>query len=251
VSKPRVLLVPTLTELEWAEVEPLISEWADVASFDSPGVGDQPAAEGPYVEARVAHGLAQLDSLGWEECVLVGDEFGAAFAIHLAAARPDAVEGLALGHACLSFRRDGERPPLNGEVIAGLENLLRVNYRSYARAITQVTQRAYGDELADRYRDRVPVDVSRVALDELRENEEQFRNFELLLQPLEVPMLLVEHRGCLMWTREGYEDAVAAFPDTDTVTLSTKPSASPEFAEALRSFCARLASERSGLDQLP
>ena len=42
MDRPRVLLVPTLTEVEW-KIRPLIEEWAEVASFDAPGVGDEPA----------------------------------------------------------------------------------------------------------------------------------------------------------------------------------------------------------------
>jgi pimeloyl-ACP methyl ester carboxylesterase len=240
VSRPRILLVPTLTELEWEKIEPLIAEWAEVASYDAPGVGSQPATEGPFFDARVAQGLAQLDSLGWDRCVIAGDEFGAAFAIHLAAARPEAVQGLALGHPCLSFRRDGERAPINQEVLAALEGVLRVDYRSYVRAVTQVTQQAYDDELADRYRERVPAEVSRTSFDELLSNDERVDDFEPLLRRLGVPMLLAEHRGCLLWTREGYEGAVAAFPEATTASMPAKPSVSPEFVKALRSFCEAL-----------
>ena len=37
-SPHRVLLVPTVTEVEW-KIKPLLEEWADVASFDAPGSG--------------------------------------------------------------------------------------------------------------------------------------------------------------------------------------------------------------------
>ncbi|MGZ8667343.1 MAG: hypothetical protein ACXWZM_09570 [Solirubrobacterales bacterium] len=33
MSRPRVLLMPSLTEVEW-RTRPLIEEWAEVASFD-------------------------------------------------------------------------------------------------------------------------------------------------------------------------------------------------------------------------
>lgn len=52
-----------------------------------------------------------------------------------------------------------------------------------------------------------------------------------------VPMLLAKHEGCIMFTPEGYADAVAAFPAAHAVSTPDKPSASPAFAEALRSFC--------------
>ena len=44
MSRPRLLLVPSFTELKWG-VLPLLEEWADVATFDMPGVGEQPADE--------------------------------------------------------------------------------------------------------------------------------------------------------------------------------------------------------------
>jgi len=56
-----------------------------------------------------------------------------------------------------------------------------------------------------------------------------------------VPMLFAQHDGCLMFTAEGYADAIAAFPAAITLSTSEKPSASPAFAEALHSFCLALA----------
>ena len=52
----RILLVPSLTELEWP-IRPLIEEWAEVASFDAPGVGDEPPAEGHMLHASARRGL--------------------------------------------------------------------------------------------------------------------------------------------------------------------------------------------------
>ena len=54
-------------------------------------------------------------------------------------------------------------------------------------------------------------------------------------------MLLAQHKGCLMFTDEGFEDAVAAFPDADGPSCAEKPSTSPEFAQLLREFCTSLA----------
>ena len=49
-------------------------------------------------------------------------------------------------------------------------------------------------------------------------------------------MLLVEHAGCLMWTREGFEDAIAALPDAIRTSVDQKPSVSPAFAAMLKDF---------------
>jgi hypothetical protein len=38
MRRPRILLVPHFSELDW-RIKPLLEEWAQVASFDAPGVG--------------------------------------------------------------------------------------------------------------------------------------------------------------------------------------------------------------------
>ena len=101
MGRPRLLLVPSLTELEWT-IKPLLEEWAEVASYDAPGVGSEPSAEGLRLEATAGRGLEELDHRGWDRCVVVGDEFGSLVAVLLARAREDAVIGLALGHATAS-----------------------------------------------------------------------------------------------------------------------------------------------------
>jgi hypothetical protein len=58
-------------------------------------------------------------------------------------------------------------------------------------------------------------------------------------------MLLARHNGCLLFTDEGFEDAVAAFPEAVSVPCAVKPGTSPEFAEVLREFCARHATARA------
>jgi hypothetical protein len=39
--RPRLLLVPEFTELEWV-IRPKLAEWAEVATYDPPGVGGEP-----------------------------------------------------------------------------------------------------------------------------------------------------------------------------------------------------------------
>ena len=180
--------------------------------------------------------MAELDRREWDACVVVGDEFGAVAAALLAAAAGSRVEALALGHACLSLERGGRRPTVSAEVSAALEQLSRSDYRAYARALTQVTQAAYDDDLAERWIERVPQDVG---------NEYERASFdvgswggvEAALRAFDGPLLLVEHKGCLLWTREGYEDCINALPRARTASFELKPSASPEFAETLREFC--------------
>jgi pimeloyl-ACP methyl ester carboxylesterase len=230
--RPRLLLVPWLTELEW-RIEPLIEEWGEVASFDAPGVGD---AATYSLEGVVKRGLEELDRRGWDRCVIVADEFGVANAVALAARRPEAVEAMALGHACLSHRRDGDRAPVNGELYSALRRLARTDYRTYARHLTQITQGAYDEEMTERYMERVPMDLE-VTAESIEERELDIGE---TLKELDVPLLFAKHEGCLLFTAEGFADAVAQFPDAETLSTEGKPSTSPEFAGALREFCARV-----------
>ena len=49
MPKPRLLLVPQFTELEWA-IRDDVAEWAEVASFDVPAVGDEPITQEQVAE---------------------------------------------------------------------------------------------------------------------------------------------------------------------------------------------------------
>ena len=245
MPRPRILLVPHFSELDW-RIKPLLEEWAQVASFDAPGVGDEPPPDAFTIDAVVERGVAELDRHGWDRCVVVGDEFGAHIAVHLAVAVPARLDALALGHACVRFRRKGERPTVSPEVLAGMVQMARTDYRSYARMLTHFSQGAYDDELVDRYIKRVPGSVATAYLEALLERQEG-EDLEPELRGLGVPLLLAEHRGCLLFTLEGYEEAVAAFPEAERASFDLKPSASPEFAETLRSFCHELPAARTGL----
>jgi pimeloyl-ACP methyl ester carboxylesterase len=237
VSRPRLLLVPTATEVEW-RIRPLLEQWADVASYDAPDIGGAPG-DAASAQAIVDAGLAVVDELGWKSCVVVGDEVGAAQAIRLAAARPDAVAGLAIGHACLSLRPDGPGAPVNAEVQEALIRVGKTDFRSYVRALAQATQGGYGEDFTAEFAERVsPAGLDAYLAVLLGPDADV--DLEPLLRSVPAPLLLVEHAGCLMWTRAGYEAAVAAFPESRTASMTTKPSVSPEFAELLRGFCAEL-----------
>jgi pimeloyl-ACP methyl ester carboxylesterase len=244
--KPRIILVPSLTELEWP-IKPLLEEWAEVATYDAPGVGREPPPSEFGLDAVVERGLAELDRRGWDRYFVAGDEFGVAPATLLAAARPSAVAGLALGHACLSLDREGPRAAVNGEVMGAFESLMKLDYRTFVRHLTQITRGAYDDELAERYLERVPHEIS------IAYGTFEGPPLEPLLRRLGVPLLLAKHDGCLAWKDEAFEDVVAAFPDAMTMSTTEKPSASPEFDQALRSFCSSVsaAPERPASSEQP
>jgi pimeloyl-ACP methyl ester carboxylesterase len=237
VQRPRILLVPTVTELEW-RIAPELAGWAEVATYDAPGVGQEPPVEPPEPAAVARRGLAEMERRGWERCIVVGDEVGAYNAMLLASLRPRAVAGIALGHPSLSGRTDGPRGPLNGAVVSALMQVLQVDYRSFARALTQVTREAYDDDTVERYVQRVPQATVAAYFDAMLGRDLDVESLGRELQ--DKPMLLAEHAECAMWTREGYEDMVAAFPQARTASFEVKPSASPEFAERLRQFAAEV-----------
>jgi hypothetical protein len=93
-----VLLVPLLTHIEWV-IRPELEEWADVASLDAPGVGEEPPAEVFDRSAIAERSLAEVDRQGWESWILVSDGAGIGTALQIARARPKTVSALALGHA--------------------------------------------------------------------------------------------------------------------------------------------------------
>lgn len=234
MGRPRLLLVPFITELEWA-IRPQLEEWAEVASFDVPGVGDEPAAEHFGRDAIARRGLGELDRLGWARCVVVADGFGGRSAIRLAELRPGALAGMALGHARLSNSMDGERAPLNRAVMEAFHQLVQSDFRSFIRyGVTQLTHGSFGDELAERMLERVPSDVVNAVWDMASSEPESYRD---VLAALDVPLLFGRHRDCLVATEEGLEDALAAFPDASSISVPDAPAVSPEFAETLRGFC--------------
>jgi pimeloyl-ACP methyl ester carboxylesterase len=242
VPSHRLLLCPQFTEVEWA-IAPQLSEWAEVATFDAPGVGDEPVPEGsPELidrDAVVRRALQEVDALGWDSYFVVGDAWGTATAALVAEARSEPVAGLALGHASLDYHADGERPAVNGEVVAAMTQLLRTDYDSFARyAITQFTQGGFDEEMSAEMVRRFPEAdiVSRV----WEMHVGRVEPIGDLLRQLDKPLLIAKHEGCLVFTAEGYEDMAAAFPDAQTVSVPKPSSASEEFAEALREFCERL-----------
>lgn len=239
VPRPHLLLCPQFTEVEWT-IAPLLSEWAEIATFDAPGVGDEPMPSGDPKEFDrelvVQRALQELDELGWDSYFVVGDAWGTATAARLAAARPDPVLGLALGHACLDYASESARPAVNKEMTAAMGQLLRSDYDSFVRyGMTQFTQGGFDEETSKRIVARFP--PMEVASQVWEANTARPEPIADLLTNLDVPMLLVKHEGCLVFTEEGYEDAVRALPDARRTSVGRSPSASDEFAAALRDFC--------------
>jgi hypothetical protein len=247
-DRPRLLLVSEFTELEWA-IKPLLEEWAEVMSFDVPGIGDEPLPSGvsdirQVTRAAVAErGLGRVDSAGWDRFFVVADGWAIGSAVRIATRRRAAAVGVALGHAKLSFEREGERAPVKGEVYDAFTQLLRQDAPAFIRhGIAQVTKGGVDEEHAKKIVDRMPANFTLDGWRTLTSDDP----FAQDLLGLECPILLAKHEGCLMSTDEGFEDALAALPEAQAIVVDDPPPSSPRFAAALREFCARAARERVG-----
>jgi hypothetical protein len=242
VTRPRLLLVPHITELEWL-IRPQLEEWAEVATFDLPGVGEEPPVEPLDRQAIIDRALLELDRREWDSYILVCDGSALPTGVRIAYARPDAVEAMALGHARLANRLEGERPTGNKEVIEAFAQLAETNFPDFIRyGLTQVTHGSIGDELAARMLERVPIELGRAVFElNVRDPEP----FEHLIREVDVPLLLAKHERCLGWTDEGFKDAVAAFPQARVVSVADAPIVSPQFADALREFCLALSETKA------
>jgi hypothetical protein len=242
MERPRLLLVPLLTELEWV-TRPLLEAWAEVASYDAPGVGDEPPADDFGSEAIARRGLEEVDRLGWDRFVIVADEFGVAAASHLAVAVGPRLQGMVLGHARLSNAVDGPRAPINREVLSGVQSLIRTDPRTFVRQMFKMTGGAeieggYGEAMVEEYVRRVPAELQAPFYESRTVEGEALGE---RLATLTAPMLLAKHEGCLLFTDDGFEDAVAAFPRASVVRCTEKPSTSVDFVPVLRDFCTQLA----------
>jgi pimeloyl-ACP methyl ester carboxylesterase len=254
MTRPRLLLVPEFTELAWG-IRDELAEWADVASYDPPGVGDEPIAD-EDIEAvgcggRSIHdlfarrGLEEVDRRGWDGFVVVADGWGNAAAVRIAIERPAAVQGVALGHASPTYDMDGERPAVSREVWAAMGQFLRQDHREFIRhGIVQMTLGSVSDDLAAEMLDRFPDgQFVEVVWDALGREPERIG---AMLKEYGGPLLLAQHVGCLSFTDEGFRDIVAAFPEATVIRLPQAPNVMPEFAAALRDFCERVGARDAG-----
>ena len=116
-----------------------------------------------------------------------------------------------------------------------------MDYRSFARSLTQVSAGSYDDEIVDTFLENVPhehVLVNLNAFDELLDHGTDVESDLRCSGPR--PSYSRATSGACSGPRHGFEAARAAFPDATSVTVTDKPSVSDEFAEELRKFCAAL-----------
>jgi pimeloyl-ACP methyl ester carboxylesterase len=86
----------------WRKVMPALAQHFRVVAFDPPSLGDSPAPMGGYDLINIAaHIDPLLDSLGAQDCLLVGHDIGAWIGYTFAAQRPERVRRLALIDAAI------------------------------------------------------------------------------------------------------------------------------------------------------
>ena len=170
---------------------------------------------------------------------MVGDSHGLPTALRVARRRPEAVAGLALGHASLSNSTVGERPPMRAGVWDALIELARQGNEALVRhGIAQMTRGGVSDELAEQMIERFPkMEVVTRVLEAIRNEPEPIGEE---LSCVDVPLLLAKHDGCLAHTDEGFDDIVATFPAAKVAICPETCTASPTFASALEHFCYEL-----------
>jgi pimeloyl-ACP methyl ester carboxylesterase len=251
MSQPRLLLIPEFTELTWT-IKPQLAEWAEVASYDPPGVGAEPLPKGEVSsftrEVIADRGLEELDRLGWDRFFLLADGWGIPVAVRIAQRHPGSILGMALGHAVVSIRRQGQRPTHSAAVYDAFTELVHKDTEAFLRyGIAQSTAGSVSEELAQRMVERFPKELFTAGWEAVTAEDERFGN---VLRGLDLPLLLAKHEGCLMSTDEGFEDAVSAIPDAQVISVPAAPSTSEEFGVAVRKFCVevsrRLATGHAG-----
>jgi hypothetical protein len=219
--KARVLYVPLFIAAEADRFAAVVADWAEVASFDVP---EQEAVE-------AAH--ARLDEIGWDECTLVVDGYAQGLGVEIALHDPIRFGAVAVGHAALRFSTQPPRPALHPDVVAAATHLLENDHMAFWRAVTQLTQGGMPDAWVERWAASVPKERARATFSGLIDSQAPAAE---PLAAFDGPLLLAQHKDCILWTDEGFEDAVAALPEARVVRCREIPVFDPTFGEALRAL---------------
>ncbi|MGH2837917.1 MAG: alpha/beta fold hydrolase [Thermoleophilaceae bacterium] len=238
LAHAQLFYVPIAAAFEAERVADRV-DWAVVESCDSPGAGSARGASPRGVQGVVAAALARLDELGWERYLLIGDSHGQAATIEVALARPDRVTGVFISHAAARYKLSGDRPAMTPAVRDAAQQLLDTDYRSFARAVTQLTLGLADDEWVERWLAEVPHPVAKSILGDLSDREPELVT---RLAEIDVPVLLGQHKGCVMWTPESFADACAAVPGAGVIRCEGIPVQDLGFIDAVRGVASGVAS---------
>lgn len=215
------------------------ADWAEIESFDPPGTGAARDQAPNGVQGVVDAALTRLDELGWDRCCLVSDSHGQAAAIEVALTQPERFAGVCISHAAARYDVGGDRPAVTPAVHDAALQLLETDYRSFARAVTQLTLGQAGDEWVERWIVEVPQRAAQSILGDLTERQP---DLVARLSGTELPVVLGQHKGCVMWTPESFEDACAAVPGARVARCDGIPVLEAPFLEAVREIASGVAS---------
>jgi hypothetical protein len=234
----RLFLVPIAAAFEADRMAERV-DWAEVASCDSPGAGGARDEAPNGVQGVVEAAIARLDDLGWDQCCLVGDSHGQAAAIELALSQPERFTGVCISHAAAHYRLVGDRPAMTPAVHDAALQLLDTDYRSFARAITQLTLGLADDEWVERWAAEVPQRAAKSIFGDLSERQPDLVS---RLAASDLPVVLGQHKGCVMWTPEAFADACAAVPNARIARCDGIPVMEAPFLDAVRDVASRVTS---------
>lgn len=116
---------------------------------------------------------------------------------------------------------------------AAAAQLLEADYRSFARAISQITQGILDDAYVDEWIAAVPQRVATSIFGDLADREPELAG---RLESAPFPVLLGQHRGCVMWTAEAFADAAAAVPEAEAVVCDGPPTFEEDFVARMRAL---------------
>ena len=234
MKRPRLLYVPIAAALEAGRFVEL-ADWAEVALFDAPGAATNRDAESRGVAGVVDAALARLDALGWDRYGIVCDGHSQAAAVELALRHRDRIDGVFIGHAAAHYGLTGERPAMVPSIHEAASRLLTTDYRSFARALTQMTQGLVDDAYVEEWIREVPQPVAYDILGDLAASQP---GLVTRLSGADLPVLLGKHVGCVMWTAEAFDDAAAAVPEARTIACDGIPTHDAGFLAAMRDMTA-------------
>ncbi len=216
-------LVRSFAELEWG-IRPALEEWAEVTSFDAPGVGGNeipPEVEldpsrgaellSRWRDAAARIGVDAVDRRGWERFVVVTDSYGAPTAV-CASPRCGVMSSSDLRSVTLlvSHSREGERAPERAGVFAAMVQLARQGSEAFVRyGIAQMTRGGIDEDTAQKMVERFPdMELVTVMLEALAQDPEPIGE-DLAALESAAPRWQ-SHEGCLgSRSRRGFRRARA------------------------------------------
>jgi 3-oxoadipate enol-lactonase len=204
----------------WDEhLEPLAAAGYRVIAVDLPGFGEAPAGPGP-----VAHWedvVETMDAFGIEEAALVGNSFGGAVALRVAALNPERVSSLLLFST--SSVPDPEPSP---ELLAAWEaEEEAVAAGDFERAVEAVVSAWVRPDASDEVRDRIAAMQRRnyelhASEQELEQAPDPLDEAPDQVRAIDCPVLLAAGEEDMVDFRDALPDLAAKLPRATTTVIA-------------------------------